>query len=189
MDADLTTSRDNREPYRAICGASELWELPESPQLTHTSGAPHRRGERLRVKKETLFLMVGKSMFGSQDLSNRRTAPAHGFGSSTRHHSSKIFIGPEHAKISSASCTPGPCYEVAGACGNQHDSGKMSPPQWCFGTADRFAGSPRKRTPGPGAYENAGAFGKQGLSNRSSFPLYGFGTVDRSMASKVLLTC
>ena len=30
---------------------------------------------------------------------------------------SKVFMGPEHAKTSSLSCTPGPCYEVAGACG------------------------------------------------------------------------
>ena len=133
-------------------------------------------------------MMKGKSMFGSQELSNRRTAPAHGFGSSTRNHASKVFMGPEHAKTSSASCTPGPRYEVNGACGNQHDSGKVSPPQWCFGTSERFAGSPRKRSPGPGAYENAGAFGKQGLSNRSTFPLYGFGTVDRSMASKVFIS-
>ena len=127
----------------------------------------------------------GGAVFGAQAISNRRTAPAHGFGSSTRNHANKIFMGAEHAKTSSASCTPGPCYEVAGACGNQQDSGKLSPPQWCFGTAERFGGSPRKRTPGPGAYENAGAFGQQSLSNRSSFPLYGFGTVDRSMASKV----
>ena len=130
-------------------------------------------------------VIKGKSMFGTQELSRRRTAPSHGFGSSTRNHASKVFMGPEHAKTSSISCTPGPCYEVTGACGSQYDSGKTSPPQWCFGTAERFAGSSRNRSPGPGAYENAGGFGKQDLSHRSSFPLYGFGTVDRSMASKV----
>ena len=129
--------------------------------------------------------LKGKSMFGVQELSRRRTAPAHGFGSSTRNHASKVFMGPEHAKTSSLSCTPGPCYEVAGACGSQHDSGKVSPPQWCFGTAERFSRTSRGKHPGPGAYENAGSFGKQDLSNRSTFPLYGFGTVDRSMAAKV----
>jgi len=132
--------------------------------------------------------LTGKSMFGTQELSSRRTAPSHGFGSSTRNHASKVFMGPEHAKTSSLSCTPGPCYETAVACGSQADSGKLSSAQWCFGTAERFAASPRKRTPGPGAYENAGAFGKQGLSNRSTFPLYGFGTVDRAMASKVFIS-
>jgi len=132
--------------------------------------------------------MQRKSMFGTQELSSRRTAPAHGFGSSTRNHASKVFMGPEHAKTSSISCTPGPCYEAAGACGDQHDSGKTSPPQWCFGTADRFSTGPRKRTPGPGTYENVGAFGKQDLSNRSTFPLYGFGTVDRGMAQKVFIS-
>ena len=70
--------------------------------------------------------LKGKSMFGVQELSRRRTAPAHGFGSSTRNHASKVFMGPEHAKTSSLSCTPGPCYEVAGACGSQHDSGKAA---------------------------------------------------------------
>ena len=135
------------------------------------------------------FIMaLRKSMFGSQELSNRRSAPAHGFGSSTRNHASKVFMGPEHAKTSVISCTPGPCYEVNGACGNQHDSGKNSPPQWCFGTAGRFAGATRTATPGPGAYENMCSFGKQGLSNHSTFPLYGFGTVDRTMASKVFIS-
>ena len=83
------------------------------------------------------------------------------------------------------SCTPGPCYDIEGACQSQSSSGKMSPPQWMFGTAERFSGSPRKRTPGPGAYNNAGSFGTQRLSNRSTFPIYGFGSVDRTMASKV----
>ena len=129
--------------------------------------------------------LKGKSMFGVQELSRRRTAPAHGFGSSTRNHASKVFMGPEHAKTSSLSCTPGPCYEVNGACGSQYDSGKLSPPQWCFGTAERFSRSSRDKAPGPGAYENAGSFGRQGLSSRTSYPLYGFGTVDRNMASKV----
>jgi len=132
--------------------------------------------------------MKGKSMFGTQELSQRKSAPSHGFGSSTRNHASKVFMGPEHAKTSAPSVTPGPCYEVAGACGNQHDSGKVSPPQWCFGTADRFSGGARKRTPGPGTYENVSSIGKQDLSNRSSFPLYGFGTVDRHMASKVFIS-
>ena len=128
--------------------------------------------------------LQGKSMFGSQTLSNRSTAPSHGFGSGTRSHAAKLFAGSEHAKTSSVSCTPGPCYEISSSMGTQSDGGKQSPAMWQFGTADRFNGSPRKRSPGPGSYENAGAFGKQGLSNRSTFPRYGFGTVDRDMASK-----
>ena len=58
----------------------------------------------------------GKSMFGTQELSSRRTAPAHGFGSSTRNHAAKIFMGSEHAKTSSLPITPGPCYETVGSC-------------------------------------------------------------------------
>jgi len=132
--------------------------------------------------------LQGKSMFGSQTLSNRSTAPSHGFGSGTRSHAAKLFAGSEHAKTSSVSCTPGPCYEISSSMGTQSDGGKQSPAMWQFGTADRFNGSPRKRSPGPGSYENAGAFGKQGLSNRSTFPRYGFGTVDRDMASKVFIS-
>ena len=131
--------------------------------------------------------LQGKSMFGDQTLSNRRSAPSHGFGSSTRGHANKVFMGSEHAKTSSLSCTPGPCYEMGSSCGSQGDSGKVSPPQWRFGTANRFGSQIRKLTPGPGTYENATSFGRQGLSQRSSFPRYGFGTVDRDMASKVRL--
>ena len=81
--------------------------------------------------------LQGKSMFGDQTLSNRRSAPSHGFGSSTRGHANKVFMGSEHAKTSSLSCTPGPCYEMGSSCGSQGDSGKVSPPQWRFGTVDR----------------------------------------------------
>ena len=131
--------------------------------------------------------LQGKSMFGAQSLSNRRSSASYGFGSSTRGHANRLFIGESHAKTSNISCTPGPCYDLQGATGSQADSGKSSPPQWQFGTAGRFSSerTTRRGSPGPGAYENASAFGRQGLSNRSSFPLYGFGTVDREMAGKV----
>lgn len=130
----------------------------------------------------------GKSMFGAQALSYRRSSPAHGFGSSTRSHASKIFMGAEHAKTSNESVTPGPCYELGSSVGYQSDGGKSSPPMWQFGTANRFGHRSSRMTPGPGAYENHSGFGKQGLSSRSSFPRYGFGTVDRDMASKVFIS-
>jgi len=135
--------------------------------------------------------LQGKSMFGQQTLSQRTSAPVYGFGSGTRSHAAKLFAGAEHAKTSSVSCTPGPCYESHSSLGGQSDGGKTSPPQWQFGTSDRFNGSPRKRTPGPGAYEYAGGIGKQSLSHRSTFPRYGFGTVDREtvgMAGKVFIS-
>jgi len=135
--------------------------------------------------------MKGKSMFGAQELSNRKTAPAHGFGSSTRLHATKVFMGPEHAKTYNFGAnTPGPRYQSADAVGPQQDSGKVSPPQWNFGTADRFRDVSRfgAMSPGPGSYDNASSIGKQDLSHRSSFPHYGFGTVDREMAGKVFIS-
>jgi len=135
--------------------------------------------------------MKGKSMFGQQELSNRKTAPAHGFGSSTRSHMTKTFMGPEHAKTYNFGAnTPGPQYQSQDSCGMQSDSGKNSPPQWNFGTADRFRDLSRfgAMAPGPGSYNNASSIGKQDLSHRSSFPHYGFGTVDRDMAGKVFIS-
>ena len=131
-------------------------------------------------------------MFGVQELSSRRSSPAHGFGSSTRFGNNKVYLGPEHAKTMSVSTTPGPHYEMTSAVGSQADSGKLSQASWRFGTQERFgeiSSARRSMSPGPGAYDNVSALGRQGLSHRSSFPLYGFGTVDRAMASKVRRLC
>ena len=96
--------------------------------------------------------MKGKSMFGQQELSNRKTAPSHGFGSSTRAHATKVFMGHEHAKTYNFGAgTPGPEYESNDSCGMQTDSGKNSPPQWNFGTADRFRDLSRFGAMAPGA--------------------------------------
>jgi len=135
--------------------------------------------------------LKGKSMFGTQELSNRRSAPAHGFGSGTRAHATKVFMGPDHAKTYNFGMnSPGSRDDSIDAVGPQQDSGKVSPPVWNFGTADRFRDISRQTamSPGPGSYENASSIGKQGLSNRSSFPHYGFGTVDRDMASRVFIS-
>jgi hypothetical protein len=131
--------------------------------------------------------LQGKSMFGSQPLSTRPSPANYGFGSSTRNHRNRLYIGEMYAKTSNISCTPGPCYETQGSMASQADSGKLSTPQWQFGTSQRFA-SPRSTlsgTPAPGTYESASSFQRQSLSQRTSFPRFGFGTVDRDMAAKV----
>ena len=129
--------------------------------------------------------LQGKSMFGTQALSSRRSTPSYGFGSSTRSHADKVYMGPEHAKTMSMSVTPGPLYDLEGACQEQANSGKVSPPQWGFGTQARFSGQLRKHTPGPGSYNSNSSFGTQRSSHNTSYPLYGFGAVDRNTASKV----
>ena len=102
--------------------------------------------------------MKGKSMFGVQELSNRHTAPSHGFGSSTRSHAQKVFMGAEHAKTYNFGAgTPGPRYQSINAVGPQQDSGKADAPQWNFGTAERFATTSRRNGPGtPGLWAGCG---------------------------------
>lgn len=83
----------------------------------------------------------GKSMFGAQVLSARTSAPAHGFGSSTRNGQVKLWQGPHHAKTQCfGTASPGAHYQSIGAIGPQRDSGKPDAPRWNFGTAKRFTG-------------------------------------------------
>ena len=51
---------------------------------------------------------VVKSMLGVQVASDHTSAPAFGFGSSTREVANKIFLSAEHAKLASKSNSPGP---------------------------------------------------------------------------------
>ena len=139
--------------------------------------------------------ITGKSMFGPQVLSQRHTAAAHGFGSSTRAHASKLFIGGEHAKLSSAqnSDTPGPHYATLGSVGTQAEGGKPSPPTWKLGKADRFvhdryAARFQGASPGPGTYNHGSSVGRQPFSTNTTFPKYGFGTSNREQCSKLFVS-
>lgn len=131
-------------------------------------------------------------MFGQQPISQRRSSPSYGFGTGTRGHAAKVFMGPEHAKTYNygISTRHGVPYNAIDAVGPQQDSGKNSPPVWNFGTAERFRNTGRQSAllPGPGTYENDSSIGRQTLSNRSSGQRFGFGTVDRDMASRVFVS-
>jgi len=107
-------------------------------------------GHNLTPDMSGMATIQGKSMFGGQPISGRRSAPAFGFGSGTRQHQGKLYIGPEAAKTASVSISPGACYETPDSVGRQADGGKNSQPEWRFGTQERFAGRTRSRTPGPG---------------------------------------
>jgi len=128
--------------------------------------------------------MRSKSMFGDQPLSTRRTAPAHGFGSSTRAHSSKIFAGGLAAAKNVGHDTPGPRYNLPSHSGTRYSFGTAAR----FGVPDRFADMTTSISPGPGAYNNTSSVGKQIYSTNKTFPLYGFGTSDRNMASRVFIS-
>ena len=107
-------------------------------------------GHNLAPDMSGMATIQGKSMLGAQPVSGRSSAPAYGFGSGTRQHQSKLYIGPEAAKTASVSISPGACYESPDAVGKQADGGKNSQPEWRFGTQERFAGRVRSKTPGPG---------------------------------------
>lgn len=134
----------------------------------------------------SLAQMRGKSMFGDQVASHRRTAPAHGFGSSTRAHADKIFAGGLAAAKRVGHETPGPRYNLPHHQGQRYSFGTAER----FGVPDRFADMTTTASPGPGAYDHnmAGSVGKQVYSTSKTFPRYGFGTGDRAVASKVFIS-
>ena len=84
--------------------------------------------------------MSTRSMFGDQVYSKRRSAPAFGFGSSTRAQAGKVFMSQEHAKLATPGFSPGPsAYTLRASVGAQVDGSKRSSPMWIFGTAERFS--------------------------------------------------
>lgn len=95
---------------------------------------------------------------GTQVSSTKSSAAAFGFGTSDRAHVAKMYISPEHEKMSQGVNSPGPMtYTLTDAVGKQYKSNNPSSASWGFGTAQRFAaqdGRPGARgaTPGPGAY-------------------------------------
>merc|ERR1712087_162649 len=125
--------------------------------------------------------LYSKSMFGNQVASKRQSAPAYGFGSSTRQHVNKVYLSAEHAKLASNTSSPGPsAYSLRGAVGAQPDCRKVTAPTWAFGTAERFTYEKKSASnPGPGAYNSHSAFGGQVNSSRQSQPIYGFGSSER----------
>ena len=107
-------------------------------------------------------------MFGEQTLSNRPSAPAHGFGSSTRAHTAKVYAGGLAAKVPTGRDTPGPRYNLPHPAGMRYSFGTAQR----FGVPDRFSDTPRTAaSPGPAAYGNTSSIGKQTYSTNKSYPL------------------
>ena len=131
-----------------------------------------------------------RSMFGSQPLSSRGSAPSFGFGSSSREQAAKVFQGQEHAKLSTAGVSsPGPsAYSLRGSVGKQSSSKTKNDPTWKFGSAERFAASKQDRLPGPGNYPIGGSFGGQVQSKYASSSKPGFGSAEREHVRKVYIS-
>lgn len=134
-----------------------------------------------------------KSMLGQQVNSSHSSAPAYGFGSSTRAIAEKIYLSAEHAKLAvNPKASPGPAvYSMRSTVGPQVDGSLLSAPQWAFGSAGRFANDMPKdkaAAPGPGQYETRSSVGVQAVSAQPSQPIYGMGTSTRENVGKVYLS-
>lgn len=118
---------------------------------------------------------------GNQVASKKVSAPAYGFGSSTRQQANKVYMSAEHSRLSSSGNSPGPsAYSLRSAVGTQADARKVSAPTWQFGSAERFTYEKKSTAnPGPGQYTERSAFGGQVSSAKETQPIYGFGSSER----------
>lgn len=123
----------------------------------------------------------GKSMFGSQILSARETAPAYGFGTSGREATKKLFITKEQTASLVGQVGPGPIYDLPSSVGYQSDAKKKTAPAYKFGTKAELDTSTKKVThPSPGEY-GAGppSVGPQFLSKNANATSWKFGSGNR----------
>jgi len=132
-----------------------------------------------------------RSTFGKQPNSRRLTAPAYGFGASTREVSNKVFVSQEHTALAMAGTTSlGPAtYTLHPSIGGkQPDGRKRDPPTWKFGTGPaRMVGS-RDIDLRPEYMFQPSIGPHQRLSRVKSEPVFGFGTGTRDGARKIFLS-
>jgi|AntAceMinimDraft_5_1070358.scaffolds.fasta_scaffold04121_3 hypothetical protein len=127
------------------------------------------------------LLTEGKSMFGSQILSARETAPAFGFGSSGRDATSKLFLTKEQTATYVGTVGPGPIYDVPSSIGAQSSSKKNTAPAYKFGArAASDYDLTKVSQPSPGEY-GAGpeSVGPQYLSKNENSTSWKFGSGNR----------
>ena len=108
-----------------------------------------------------------RSGFGDQPLSHRASAPAAGFGSSSRDAYSKQYASAEanRAAVRSRGNIDNPlgaCYAVPDTLAKQVLSTLPSPPRVRFGTGKRPGMAEKTDAPGPGAYKLKPAMGADG---------------------------
>ena len=92
---------------------------------------------------------------GPQVEATKATRPTVGFGTSTRDHAAKVFLGNEQAKVFYGMESPGPAALGPGAfggTGRMVDSKKQTAAKFSFGTGAR-GGYGQNQNPGPGAYD------------------------------------
>lgn len=127
-----------------------------------------------------------RSQMGPQVLSEKRSAPSIGFGSSSRFDfKNTVFLSKAHSNAITPVWTPGPgAYGLAAAVGAQPMSEKRSAASCGFGTDARFADLMRtihaaQKMPAPGDYKPPQAFGEQMQSGKSTSGSVAFATAKR----------
>ena len=128
---------------------------------------------------------------GKQTQSKAVTEGSLGFGTSTRDHAEKVFIGKEQAKVFFGMESPGPAaYKVLSGVGKQCESRNQTEPGFTIPRGGRGKDVDMERArklPGAGQYRVTDSVGAQPRSENRTMPKYGFGTSSRDGANKVFL--
>ena len=128
---------------------------------------------------------------GKQTQSKAVTEGSFGFGTSTRDHAEKVFIGKEQAKVFFGMESPGPAaYKVSSGVGKQPESRNTTEPGFTIPRGGRGKDVDMERArklPGAGQYRTVDGVGAQPRSENRTAPKYGFGTSSRDGANKVFL--
>ena len=128
---------------------------------------------------------------GKQTQSKAVTEGSFGFGTSTRDHAEKVFIGKEQAKVFFGMESPGPAaYKVLSGVGKQCESRNQTEPGFTIPRGGRGKDVDMERArklPGAGQYRVTDSVGAQPRSENRTMPKYGFGTSSRDGANKVFL--
>ncbi|KAL4853952.1 Cytosolic endo-beta-N-acetylglucosaminidase 2 [Chlorella vulgaris] len=134
-----------------------------------------------------------RSGFGEQPTSNRASAPAAGFGSSSRDAYQKQFASAEVDRVQARSRgnidNPlGACYAIPDTMDKQVLSTVASPPRVRFGTGKRPSMALKTDVPGPGAYKMKPTIGDTVESTRASAPRTKFGSGSRDQANRLYIS-
>ncbi|EFN54696.1 hypothetical protein CHLNCDRAFT_53027 [Chlorella variabilis] len=175
------------------CGATAVTFMVQ-PEGCNGYAEEHSMAEQqTSVGKKVRGVGSLRSGFGEQPTSNRPSAPAAGFGSSSRDAYQKQFASTEVDKAQARSRgnidNPlGACYAIPDTIEKQVLSTQPSPPRMRFGTGKRPSMAVKTDAPGPGAYKMRPAIGDTVESTRASAPRMKFGSGSRDQANRLFIS-
>lgn len=132
-------------------------------------------------------IMMLRSGFGKQVISDDKTDPAFGFGTGARDAYLKLHMSQEQTKAMQGNNSQGAVYKYQSAIGTQPESKYASASAIGFGSSSRSIKYGKNGVPGPGSYNKGGAIGVMPESQRSTSPRPVFGHSTRDGESKVWL--